>query len=235
MPANFKPLRSTHGFQSPGFLVSPTGKITITSGETQVFNDRVDINDSLYVSDQIYIDNVPLLDLSDPLVNKLNSAITESSLTRLDTLQELNVDGDVNIEDGSGNVNISIVSGMIEITSTTVGAIDNIDIGQSTPGNATFNIVDINSTLTVDGTVTLIAALNGPTGNITTVNSTTGNITTVNATTGNITTINATELTLDEITVDDITINNTPVELYHATRKDYVDNRITAFSIAFGA
>jgi len=235
MSASFKPLRSTHGFQSPGFLVSPTGKLTITSGETQVFNDRVDINDSLYVETQIYIDNVPLLDLTDPLVNKLNSAITESSLTRLATLQELNVDGDVNIEDGSGNVNISIISGQIVIDSVTVGSIDNIDIGQNTPGDATFNEVTVNNTLAVSGITTLSTSVASPIGNITTVNSTTGNITTVNSTTGNITTVNATDVNSDEITVDDITINNTPVELYHATRKDYVDNRITAFSIAFGA
>ena len=235
MSATFKPLRSTHGFQSPGFLVSPTGKITISSGETQVFNDRVDINSDLYVSDQIYINNVPLLDLTDPLVNKLNSAITESSLTRLDVLQELNVNGDINIEDEVGNINISIVTGEISITSTTLGSINNIAIGLTTPADATFNVVTINNTLSVSNDVTFITSINGPTGNITTVNSTTGNITTVNSTTGNITTVNATDVNTDNVTVDDITINNTPVELFHATRKDYVDNRITAFSIAFGA
>ena len=225
MPTSFSPLRSTHGFQSPGFLVSPTGKLTITSGEEQVFNDQVNINSSLYVSDQIFINNVPLLDLTDPLVNKLNSVITESSLTRLATLQELNVDGDVNIEDGAGNVVVSITSGQITLTSVSLGSIDNFDIGQTTPGNATFNTVVVNDTLNVTGAVTLSAAVTGPTGNITTVNSTTGNITTVTST----------SVSASDITVDDITINNTPVELYHATRKDYVDNRITAFSIAFGA
>jgi hypothetical protein len=235
MTTTFLPLRSTHGFQSPGFLVSPTGKLTIASGETQVFEDQVDITDSLYVSDQIYINNVPLLDLTDPLVNKLNAAITESSLTRLATLQELNVDGDVNIEDGQGNVNLSVVSGQITLTSVAVGNIDNFDIGQTTPGDATFNTVIINNTLSVTNTLTALLSLSTPTGNITTVNSTTGNITTVNSTTGNITTVNSTTINTDVVTVDDITINNTPVELYHATRKDYVDNRITAFSIAFGA
>ena len=32
-----------------------------------------------------------------------------------------------------------------------------------------------------------------------------------------------------------IEITNLPTEIDHATRKDYVDNRISAFSIAFGA
>lgn len=235
MSASFKPLRSTHGFQSPGFLVSPTGKLTLSSGEAQVINDRVDINDSLYVSDQIFINNVPLLDLTNPLVNKLNPAITESFLTRLATLQELNVEGDVSLADSLGNVVVSIVGGQLTLSSLTVGNIDNVDIGQTTPGEATFNNVAINNTLTVSNAATFVSSLSSPVGNITTVNSTTGNVTTVNSTTGNITTVNATDVNTDNVTVDDVTINNTPVELYHATRKDYVDNRITAFSIAFGA
>jgi hypothetical protein len=37
------------------------------------------------------------------------------------------------------------------------------------------------------------------------------------------------------IAVNDVTINNIPTELYHATRKDYVDSRISALSIALGA
>ena len=235
MTISFKPLKSIYGFESPGFLVSPTGQLTISSGSALAFNDRVNIDDSLYVSDQIYIDNVPLLDLTDPAVNKLNSSITESFLTRLATLQELNVDGNVNIEDGQGNINLSIISGQITLTSVAVGNIDNFDIGQTEPGNARFNAVVVNDTLDITGIVSALSSLTTPVGNITTVNSTTGNITTVNSTTGNITTVNSTNINADIITVDDVTINNTPVELYHATRKDYVDNRITAFSIAFGA
>lgn len=33
----------------------------------------------------------------------------------------------------------------------------------------------------------------------------------------------------------DVNITNIPTDIDHATRKDYVDNRISAFSIAFGA
>ena len=240
MSASFKPLRSTHGFQSPGFLVSPTGQLTIASGSTLELNDRVDINDSLYVSDQIYINDIPLLDLSDPLVNKLSPLITESYLTRLDTLQELFVQGDVFIQDGQGNANINITNGTVLISSVLEGFIDNITIGVTTPANGYFNFLSVNNVLTVDDTAFFNAEFFSPLGNVVTLNSDTGNITTINSTVGNITTINSTTGNIDtvnsiEISVDDITINNTPVEPFHATRKDYVDNRISAFAIAFGA
>ena len=36
------------------------------------------------------------------------------------------------------------------------------------------------------------------------------------------------------VIVNDLQINNAPVEVYHATRKDYVDRTITALAIALG-
>lgn len=41
--------------------------------------------------------------------------------------------------------------------------------------------------------------------------------------------------TFDNIAVDQVNIVNAPTAINHATRKDYVDSRITAFAIAFGA
>jgi hypothetical protein len=240
MSALFKPFRSTHGFESPGFLVSPTGQLTISSGSTLEFNDRVDINGSLYVSDQIYINLIPLLDLSDPLVNKLSPSITESFLTKLDTLQNLDVQGNVYIQDNSNNVNFSITDGQILISSVLTGLLDNIDIGVTIPANGYFNFISANNDLAVAGEIFFDVKLTGPEADIVTINSTTGNITTVNSTFINTTEVNSTTGNIDvvnsiEISVDDITINNTPTELFHATRKDYVDNRISAFAIAFGA
>jgi len=300
MSANFSPLRSLHGFKSPGFLVSPTGELTI--------DGEVTINNVINV-DQVYIQGFSLLDVTDSTVS-LDDNIRNSSLTGLGVLERLEVDGDVFIGIASTNF-ITINDGIISITSTNTGALENMEIGAVTPADANFrdvsvgqaganvvtsvalvnagsnytsgtktttgqigvagigltvaitvsgsavqtvtivnggtgyvvgDIVDIedsagsgatleitnavnNAVLTVNGTVDVTVSAT-----ITTVNSTTGNITTVNSTTGNITTINATE-----VDVDDITINNLPVEIYHATRKDYVDNRITAFAIGFGA
>jgi hypothetical protein len=38
-----------------------------------------------------------------------------------------------------------------------------------------------------------------------------------------------------EMPTSNIAVTNTPTADNHATRKDYVDSRIAAFSIAFGA
>jgi hypothetical protein len=240
MSALFKPLRSTHGFESPGFVVSPTGQLTISSGSILEFDDRVNINDSLYVSDQIYVNNFPLLDLTDPLINKLGPAITESYLTKLDTLQNLDVQGDVYIQDTANNLNLSITNGQILISSIITGYIDNINIGVTTQADGYFNFISANNDLAVTGEIFFDVSINGPLGNVITINSTTGNITTVNSITINATEVNSITGNIDtvnsiEIDVNDITINNTPIEAFHATRKDYVDNRISAFAIAFGA
>lgn len=240
MAATFKPLRSEYGFESPGFSVSPTGQLTIASGGPLEFSDRVNVNDSLYVSNQIYIDNIPLLDLTTPSINKLSSSITESYLTKLATLQNLEVEGNVSIQDASSNLNLSIVNGTITISSVGLGNIDNIVIGQNQPVNGYFKNVSVGnisnlSELSVTGTMTVSISASIPTITSTTVSSGTGNITTVNSTTGNITTVNSTAINSTEVESDNITINNTPVEAYHATRKDYVDRKISAFAIAFGA
>jgi hypothetical protein len=237
---NYSPLRSESGFQSPGFEVSPTGKITTASGETQTFQDRVDINNELFVSEQIYINSIPLIDLSEPQINRLHPGITDSFLTKLATLRELSVVGNVDIEDQNNNKNISIINGTVLITSTNLGNIDNISIGLTTSANARFKDVEIGqpgtpSQLTVTGIVSIsesatIPLLTTATGNITTTNSVTGNITTVNSNQ-----VNSNQVNADEIDVDDIKINNQPTEIFHSTRKDYVDNRITALSIALGA
>lgn len=303
MSANFSPLRSLHGFKSPGFLVSPTGDLSI--------DGEVTINNVINV-DQVYIQGFSLLDITDSTVS-LDDNIRNSSLTGLGVLERLEVDGDVFIGIASTNF-ITINDGIISITSTNTGVIENMEIGAVTPASANFrdvsvgqdgidvvssvdllnggasysagtktttgqlgvtgtgltvsitvsggvvqtativsggtgyvvgDIVDIDggdgatleilaasndAVLTVNGTLDVTVTATITTVNSTTVNSTTGNITTVNSTTGNIATINATALD-----VDDITINNLPVETYHATRKDYVDNRITAFAIGFGA
>ena len=41
--------------------------------------------------------------------------------------------------------------------------------------------------------------------------------------------------TFDNVSTDNVTIENQPTAINQATRKDYVDSRITAFAIAFGA
>ncbi len=219
MAATFQPLKSDYGFESPGFIVSPTGNVTI-SGEVTIPNE-ISVQ-------QVFVQGIPLLENVDSTVSLANE-IKNSQLTGLGVLERLEVDGDVYIGVSSTNF-ITIDNGTIVVTSSETGSLDNMEVGLNTPAAAAFLDVNIgtlfeNKTLSLYGT----ANINGS-ASITTANITTGTVTTLTSTTGTID-----NLSTEEITADDITINNVPVELNHATRKDYVDNRITAFSIAFGA
>lgn len=225
MSATFKPLRSTHGFQSPGFSVSPTGVVTIAGSVTL---------DDVISAQQIFIQGIPILETVDSTIS-LSTDIKNSSLSRLGKLEELEITGDFYLRNLTDDVNISVIGGVLTINSTTVGNLDNVIIGATTPVDAFFEDVTVGDvgnekTLTVNGVLDVTTSGTIPTLNNTTLTSTTGNITTVNSTNGNITTIVSTD-----VEADDIVINNTPVDADHATRKDYVDSRITAFSIAFGA
>lgn len=202
MTVNISPLRSQAGFQSPGFLVGPTGDLTIEGN---------------FISSQLIVNGISVLETEDSTPS-LGSDIKNSSLTNLGVLNILEVRGDVSILDIADNTNISIVDGQITVVSVTKGTLDNIAIGQVTAAEAAFTDIDAD-------TLTLTASAVIP--NLTT---TTGTITTVNSSD-----ITSTNITATDLTVDDIEITNQPTELNHATRKDYVDNRISALSIALGA
>ena len=192
MTVTISPLRSQAGFQSPGFLVGPTGDVTI---------------DGNFVSSQLIVNGILLLETEDSTPS-LGSDIKNSSLTNLGVLNILEVSGDVSITDIADNINISIVDGLVTVNSTTKGAMDNIAIGQTTAAEA--NFTDINA-----DNLTLTTAL------------ATSSLT---ATTATVTT-----LTTTDVSADNIEITDQPTQLNHATRKDYVDNRISALSIALGA
>lgn len=197
MTVTISPLRSQAGFQSPGFLVGPTGDVTI---------------DGNFVSSQLIVNGILLLETEDSTPS-LGSDIKNSSLTNLGVLNILEVNGDVSITDIADNINISIVDGLVTVNSTTKGAMDNIAIGQTTAAEA--NFTDINA-----DNLTLTTAL------------VTSSLT---ATTATVTTGTVTTLTTTDTSADNIEITDQPTQLNHATRKDYVDNRISALSIALGA
>lgn len=224
MAAIFQPLKSDYGFESPGFSVSPTGNVTI-AGELTIPNE-ISVQ-------QIYVQGIPLLENVDSTVSLANE-IKNSALTNLGVLEKLEVDGDVYFGISSTNF-LTIDNGTVVITSTETGSIDNIEIGMNTPANAAFLDVTVgeilnNKNLVVNGDITVTDSATITTATITTASVTTGTVTTLNSNTGDIT-----NLITEDIEADDITINNIPTAAFHSTRKDYVDTRITAFSIAFGA
>jgi hypothetical protein len=140
----------------------------------------------------------------------LPSTITGSSLTSLGTLTALTVEGNVTISDGQ-----------VLITSDTLGTLDNVDIGNTTPAAGTFT--ELTATDSVSLTPTAVGAIDNIEIGLTTPAQ------------AEFTEVTAADITVDELASDNVTVNLEPTNINHATRKDYVDRRIAAFSIAFGA
>jgi len=93
------------------------------------------------------------------------------------------------------------------------GSLNNITVGLTTPVKGKFTQVELTENLIVDSNISV-----GGNASITGNASVTGNLTVVSS--GQF---------------DSVRIDTTPSEIYHATRKDYVDTRISALSIALGA
>jgi hypothetical protein len=140
----------------------------------------------------------------------LPSFITISNLTQLGTLTSLTVEG-----------NVTITDGLVSITSDTLGSLDNIEIGGTTPAAGSF------TDLTATTAVSLTSVATGSMDNV--------EIGLTTPAEAGFTEVTATDITVDELASDNVTVNLEPTNNNHATRKDYVDRKIAAFSIAFGA
>jgi hypothetical protein len=197
MAIAYQPLESKSGFKSPGFIVDEAGNVTV--------------NGEFRTTQEFKVNGVQVIDDTDSVVS-LGESIRASYLTRLGTLEFLNIDGDFTIAQGSSPY-FSVVNGHIEMESFQgVGRIDNVEVGLRTPSSANFTSVNIgpgdsSGSLTVQGTMVVTgSSVLGPTAII-------GNFG----------------------VVGDVSVTNQPTEINHLTRKDYVDNRISALAIALGA
>jgi hypothetical protein len=202
MSINYVPLESKSGFKSPGFFVNEVGDLTVDGAV--LFNSQIN------VASDFAVNGISIIDSTDSIVS-LGDQIKHSSLVRLGVLENLSIDGDFTVAQGSTPY-VSIVNGHVEINSVaSVGSIDNVDIGLKDPGDANFRSVNIgpgDSTgeLSVQGNISVTGNLNG-----------------------------SGDISANDISANDVTIANTPTATNHATRKDYVDSRATAFAVAFGA
>jgi len=204
MTITYVPFESKSGFRSPGFSVSESGDITV--------DGIVRFNNQFNVAPDFTVNGITVIDNTDSVVS-LGNQIKHSSLTQLGILENLYVDGDFTISQGSTPY-INIVNGTVFIQSANgVGSLNNIDIGLVKPADANFKSVNIgpgdsSGELTVQGHagITQDLVVGGDT-------SVAGDLTT----TGN------------------ISVASAATSANHVTRKDYVDSRIAAFSIAFGA
>ncbi len=208
MSVNYIPLESKSGFRSRGFSVDPSGNLTVKSLSIRNIDDPESADESVINVDNIIIKGVQLIEGGDSTLIALGNNITASSLTRVGTLEYLNIDGDLRISEGSTPY-FNVVNGHIEMTSVqSVGSIDNFNIGETLPGTGAF------TSLTVGPGA--IAAQ--------------GNITTQ----GNLTVVGTSTMASMSIT-GNLSVSLAPTATNHVTRKDYVDARVSAFAIAFGA
>jgi hypothetical protein len=265
MTVKYIPLESKSGFKSPGFLITPDGRIQAES---------LTLIEALEVPN-ILVNGVELISGADSTIS-LADGITHSYLEKLGTLQYLNIDGDFTVSQASTPY-ISVINGEIRIsnpvslatqiyeniTQTTIGVTDNTT-GQGAVftiskynGSYTVTIVNPGKDFVINDTITVPGILLGgesPTNNLViTVESTLldpedlSGIETVSvegtALTGSHGSMNNVDVGLTtpakgkftDVTVTNaIKVDTLPTEVYHATRKDYVDQRISAFSIAFG-
>ncbi len=158
------------------------------------------------------VNGIVVLDDTDSIVS-LGSQIKNSSLTSVGILERLSIEGDFTISQGSTPY-INIVNGNVFIQSANgVGSIENVSIGLSKPADGNFRSVNIgpgdsSGELTVQGHAGITQDL----------------------LVGGDQTISG-----DLTAAGNIIVGGLPTASNHATRKDYVDARIAAFSIAFGA
>lgn len=212
------------GFESPGFTISEDGNLVISGS--------LSFSGELISASGLTLNGVGFLNGNTLGSNIVNSSLTNlGTLTGLDVdgnvfiTGNLTVNTEVNLQEsltvqnnavieGTLTVNndvsiagdFNLASGEVNITSATVGNLNNVNIGSTIPAIGNFTTLTTSSTLTLNP-------------------STLGNI--------DNTRIGATTAATGRFT--DVTIINAPTELTDATNKDYVDKNISALSIALGS
>jgi len=198
MSIKYLPLESKSGFKSPGFSVSETGDLTVEG--TVVFDGKLEAAENFTVG------GIQVLDNTTSTVS-LGESIVYSSLTRLGTLEFLEVGGDFRVTDGFETL-VDISNGQVTIVSTgLVGTLDNVDIGSNIPANGQFNQLIVGSNTNL-GTLSV---------------------------NGNFVVAQNSQFDGEILVNGNISAGTVPTAPSHVTRKDYVDARISAFAIAFGA
>ena len=204
MTITYVPFESKSGFRSPGFSVNERGDIRVDGAV--VFNNQFNVAPDFTVNGILVVD-------SSGLSPALGPEIKHSALTKVGTLEGLTIDGDFSIAQGSTPY-VNIINGTVFIQSvSSVGILDNVEIGLSNPAPANFTSVNIgpgdsSGELTVQGHATITQDL----------------------------TVDGDQAVGGDLSaLGNIAVGSSPTASNHATRKDYVDSRIAAFSIAFGA
>lgn len=206
MAVNYNRLKSTTGFESPGFVVDSNGNLASNgtlSGASLTLTGA--ITSTSISTNTITIANQPLFTNGGTV---LSPTVVGSSLISVGTLNALTVDGNIRLRQ-SGVNKISVIDGKVEIKSTTRGDVENVNIGVEQPGT-------LRST-----SITIVADQGSP-----------GNLTAANA---NIN-FNSSVIAGSGISFSEAPSSGTaPKNGDDLVRKDYVDNNSIAYAVVFGA
>lgn len=219
MTISQKYLRSETGFESPGFVVDTSGNINFVG--------------SLRSNGQTLL-----------TPTSIASGIINSNLTTVGTLTGLTVQGTTSIS--SGIVTISS-TGALSISSALRGNINNVNVGTTTPGTGTFTDLTVTGTLTLPQTfLTPAPATTGTIDNYNIGLTTRGSgaftalsanlsVTLAPTVLGSINNTSIGQANASTGRFTTVSVVNSPTESTHATTKQYVDNKISAFAIALGS
>lgn len=143
MTVTYSKFETGKGYTSPNLDINSDGNIVATS---------IDVR-RIRLGGEILFDAGEVDDGGDsPPQTALSPNIVNSSLQTLGTLTSLTVEGDT-----------SISNGLVEITSSSTGSINNINIGSITPGDGDFIAMSATS-----GTITTLNSTSFTTSSITT-------------------------------------------------------------------
>lgn len=236
MAVTYNPFVSKYGFKSDGFEVDSSGNITAGNLETQ----NITVNNDI-VADSIDVSTI-----------KLDGSVLFGSG---EGSQAFQIEKDFIISEGSTPY-LSVINGQVSINNRfdSVGTIDNVDIGTVSPAigiftdltssNITGNlanftnirtselgipVLESNTNLDLSAKNAVVFRINGV--NKGRIDDSGIDIPIVNTTINN-TSIGANTPSTGAFT--SATVLNQPTSAASVTRKDYVDNQISAFAIAFG-
>ena len=135
---NSKAFKSEQGFESPKFTVDVNGRLT---------SEILDVK-------QILLNGVPFVGETPDDEGGGGDTPTTNPF---ENIVDLSVNNSFTVRQSDVN-NIRVANGIVTISSTNVGTMDNVDIGQSTPGQAKFYELDLVSA--PDSTASVINANN---------------------------------------------------------------------------
>lgn len=238
MTINLTPLESKYGFKAPGFSVDASGNLIATSVQANSFTSdgaaitlgNIVLQDN-FIANEFINSSIGTVDGSDLHIS--TNLVLENGTTEYDiTAKDLYIR---KILASQGNLSIETTDAPIFLKTNF-----RVTVQSSPLRLAEFEQVDRDDIIPATGDLVFnsdTSAINFYNGSSWKSINSMGNISVTNTTisAGPAEDISIIPQAGGAVIVDSLVINDLPVDNEQATRKDYVDRRIAAFAIAFGA